>query len=354
MALAEGLPGWPTRLPACQRDAHCLRLFAGHGARPSGILVLTRDATQHPFTVRDEHLLLRLAEYLNKGIQTQRNQRAPYVNSGESGLLVFDEGGAVHQSCAAGRRLLLQAACPSLPAGTDGAAARCVESLGIRLVQSFAGEAQPAACLQNDWGLFEFRPHRLTLGNGRSGGLGVRVIRHEPLALRLMRGMTNLDLSSRQKEAVLLLAYGYSHRDMAERMGVSYHTAIDHVRKLYDKLGVRETPHLLERVMGGGDRKTMCCWPLLPLFCPPRQVVELPQQAQFGQRLDDAEVEGGAADPAAGKRQPHQRPLGSVAAAIGFADGGALLRVNAGPVERGRRAGHVHQIMIAVSAAASA
>jgi len=258
------LPGWPTRLPACQRDAHCLRLFAGHGARPSGILVLTRDATQHPFTVRDEHLLLRLAEYLNKGIQTQRNQRAPYVNSGESGLLVFDEGGAVHQSCAAGRRLLLQAACPSLPAGTDGAAARCVESLGIRLVQSFAGEAQPAACLQNDWGLFEFRPHRLTLGNGRSGGLGVRVIRHEPLALRLMRGMTNLDLSSRQKEAVLLLAYGYSHRDMAERMGVSYHTAIDHVRKLYDKLGVRETPHLLERVMGGGDRKTMCAWPLLP------------------------------------------------------------------------------------------
>jgi DNA-binding CsgD family transcriptional regulator len=30
---------------------------------------------------------------------------------------------------------------------------------------------------------------------------------------------------------------------------VSYHTAIDHVRKLHDKLGVRETPHLLDRVM---------------------------------------------------------------------------------------------------------
>jgi DNA-binding CsgD family transcriptional regulator len=33
-------------------------------------------------------------------------------------------------------------------------------------------------------------------------------------------------------------------------MGVSYHTAIDHVRKLHDKLGVRETAHLLDRVMG--------------------------------------------------------------------------------------------------------
>jgi hypothetical protein len=30
-----------------------------------------------------------------------------------------------------------------------------------------------------------------------------------------------------------------------------------------------------------------------------RQVVELTQQPQFGQRLDDAEIEGGAADAAA-------------------------------------------------------
>jgi DNA-binding CsgD family transcriptional regulator len=250
MAHAECLPGWPARLPACQRGVHCLRLFVGHNAWPAGMLVLTRDAAKRPFTIRDEHQLLRLAEYLSKGILTQRNQRAPYVRSGESGLLVFDQGGAVHQACAAGRRLLLQAACPQLAPARDAASSAAIEILGARLSRDFADAAQPAARLQNDWGLFEFRPHRLTLGNGRPGGLGVSVVRHEPLALRLMRGMKNLDLSSRQKEAVLLLAYGYSHRGMAERMGVSYHTAIDHVRKLHGKLGVRETPHLLAKVMG--------------------------------------------------------------------------------------------------------
>jgi hypothetical protein len=35
LALAEGLPGWPARLPDCQRGAHCLRLFVGHDARPA-------------------------------------------------------------------------------------------------------------------------------------------------------------------------------------------------------------------------------------------------------------------------------------------------------------------------------
>ena len=106
--------------------------------------------------------------------------------------------------------------------------------------------------LQNDWGLFEFRPHRLVHGNGDTAGLGVRIGRHEPLALKLMRGMKNLDLSCRQKEVVLLLAFNYSHRAMALRMGVSYHTVVDHIRKIFGKVGVGDAHHLLATVMGRG------------------------------------------------------------------------------------------------------
>ncbi len=63
------------------------------------------------------------------------------------------------------------------------------------------------------------------------------------------------------------------------------------------------------------------------------KVVELPQQFDFGERLDDTEIEGGAANAAAGEGESGQRALGPCGLAVGLADGCALLRQDATPVE---------------------
>ena len=256
--LADLIPpdgvSWSAQVQGCEPHAHRLCVPVGNGARPAGMLLLGREIANRPFSVREQELLVRIAQYLHRGILTQRNQREPYADSGETGLVVLDECGAVRLTCVSGRRLLLQAACPLLGAGwRDAAATTCaIESLGVRIGQAFSGPAQCGMRLQNDWGLFELRPHRLVHGNGDTAGLGVRIGRHEPLALKLMRGMKNLDLSCRQKEVVLLLAFNYSHRAMALRMGVSYNTVVDHIRKIFSKVGVRDAHHLLATIMGRG------------------------------------------------------------------------------------------------------
>ena len=246
----DGVLDWPTRAPDCERHARCLRLPVGKDAMSVGMLVLARDGAKHPFSAREQYLFFSLTDYLHKGILAQRNQREPYVDSGEMGLVVLDEGGTVRMACPTGRRLFTQAACPYLAPTNDAATQSAIEDLGVRLNQAFSDSAQHTLRHQNDWGLFEFRPRHLAYNNGSPGGLGVCISRHEPQALRLMRGMRNQGLSSRQMEAVLLLAFGYSHRAMAQRMGVSYHTVVDHVRQVFRKLGVKDTHQLLARVMG--------------------------------------------------------------------------------------------------------
>jgi len=246
----DGVLVWPAKAQGCERHARRLRLPVGRGAQPAGILALARDGTNRPFSAREQDRLFSMADYLHKGILARRNQRGPYVDSGEMGLVVLDEDGTVRMACPSGRRLFLQAACPYLVPTKDAATNSAIEDLGVRLNQAFSDSAQHAVRHQNDWGLFEFRPRHLAYNNGSPGGLGVCISRYEPQALRLMRGMKNLGLSCRQMEAVLLLAFGYSHRAMAQRMGVSYHTVVDHVRQVFRKLGVRDTHQLLARVMG--------------------------------------------------------------------------------------------------------
>jgi DNA-binding CsgD family transcriptional regulator len=247
---SNGVMVWSTKAPGCERHARCLRLPVGRSAQPAGMLSLARDGTRRPFSAREQDRLFTMVDYLHKGILARRNQRGPYVDSGEMGLMVLDESGTVRMACPSGRRLFLQAACPHLAPTTGATTNSAIEDLGVRLNQAFSDPTQHAVRHQNDWGLFEFRPRHLACNNGLPGGMGVCVSRYEPQPLRLMRGMKNLGLSSRQMEAVLLLGFGYSHRTMAQRMGVSYHTVVDHVRQIYRKLGVRDTHQLLARIMG--------------------------------------------------------------------------------------------------------
>jgi DNA-binding CsgD family transcriptional regulator len=79
--------------------------------------------------------------------------------------------------------------------------------------------------------------------------LGVTVHRQEPLPLRFSRRMDDLPLSAREGEACLLLLAGHSRPAIAEKLGVSQHTAIAHCRNIYGKLDVRNRAELAAKVL---------------------------------------------------------------------------------------------------------
>ena len=78
--------------------------------------------------------------------------------------------------------------------------------------------------------------------------IGIAVERREPLALKFWRRAEKLPLSGREIEVCLPLALGRSRAEIAERLGVSENTAINHCRNIYAKLGVQSRAELVEKL----------------------------------------------------------------------------------------------------------
>lgn len=52
-------------------------------------------------------------------------------------------------------------------------------------------------------------------------------------------------LSSRETEVLELLAQGYAKKEVADKMGISYHTVVSYVRSIFEKL---ESPNLVAAI----------------------------------------------------------------------------------------------------------
>lgn len=93
------------------------------------------------------------------------------------------------------------------------------------------------------WGRFGFRAHILdatpeNVGEQISAGthvaaFGITVQHDIPVALRLIEAVRSAELPPRQTEICYWLARGYSHREIADRCGISINTAIYHSRHIY-------------------------------------------------------------------------------------------------------------------------
>ena len=85
------------------------------------------------------------------------------------------------------------------------------------------------------------------------GPLGVLIERVDHLLVRLCEAMWRLDLSVQQGEALLLLAQGLNHENIAERMGIALNTAVYHIRQLYSKLDVHTRDEAIACVLAAGE-----------------------------------------------------------------------------------------------------
>jgi DNA-binding CsgD family transcriptional regulator len=123
----------------------------------------------------------------------------------------------------------------------------------VRIFEKKTPSAAPVCRIRNAWGAFTFRAYWLDGAAGTGGPpiIGVTVERLEPLVLKLWRRAEELPLSGREIEVCLPLALGRSRGEIAERLGVSEHTAITHCRNLFEKLGVHSRGGLVEKLHAG-------------------------------------------------------------------------------------------------------
>ena len=136
-----------------------------------------------------------------------------------------------------------------------GRSGRSADTRGAALPESFrifsddASASAPTCHHSNVWGGFTFRAQWLEKDDPASGLIAITISHKVPLPIRLMRNVQKLPLSRRQAEVCVLMATGASNEKVAERLGISKHTANEHGRWIYNKLDVHNRAELVSKIL---------------------------------------------------------------------------------------------------------
>lgn len=249
--MAGVLPG--VRLVVKQK-LDTLAAYLRHGENCIGAILLHRPSGAQ-FSMTEKAALVRWAPALASALTVEIDHGRVVTNEGNAGILLLDDGMNIQSACCRGRKLLDLANGPgrkAKPGDRD-------EGLGSLLRAHFcsmenAGEAD--FVLRNEWGNFQFRLHRLCESALHANSLtAVSVHLQEPIILSVFRGCNNLALTEKQTEICLLLTKGLSYEATAAELGIKPTTVIDHVRKIYDKVGVGSRSELVTTLLLGLKRR---------------------------------------------------------------------------------------------------
>lgn len=237
-------------------DSNFLRLYFRDGGRVLGSLTMWRTPGAGVWSAEEKRRLASIEAFFVQSLTAPTDGRYPFVDSGSSGLIIANTAGKPIHFSAEGRRLLFLATNPRIgPAAVISPSTilpAAVAQLCISLSRIFSGDASPSAPTyrhSNVWGDFTFRAQWLDQGNPGSELIGIIVTHKVPLPLRLTRSVQRLPLSRRQAEVCLLMATGASSAEIAERLGISRHTAKEHGRWVYNKLDVRNRTELVSKIL---------------------------------------------------------------------------------------------------------
>ncbi|MGH8503383.1 MAG: helix-turn-helix transcriptional regulator [Gammaproteobacteria bacterium] len=244
-----------------------MRLVVREGDRAVGVWIVHRDLEEGRFTMQDKRKLAAMAPFIAHAVSASAADELDVsrAKDGDSALIVVDRQARVQFMSPEAHRLLFLATHPQVSAKTfpapyaqttlpDGVLQLC-----RNLVSAFEGK-QPAACPpvwrhQNPWGGFSFRAYWLN-GSGLNGGspepsnlIGITIQHEAPLAVKLIAKLEQFPLSRRQMDICLLVAANHSHFEIARRMGMSEHTVVTHIRRIYGKLDVHNKTELLNKLL---------------------------------------------------------------------------------------------------------
>ena len=235
-----------------------MRLIVREGGRgrPLGVVTMHRALGEDRWTAEEKRKLGDLEPFLAHAMTTRGKGDAPLADSGRNGLIVADRAGKVISFSPEGGQLLFlamhESVAPGAALGPSVVLPPQVVKLCRDLSRIFADDptaSAPTYHHRNAWGGFQFRAHWLDRSDPDSGLIGITVNHKEPLTVKLIRHIGEVPLNGREAEVCLHMASGASNEAIADRLGISKHTAIAHGRWIYNKLDVHNRAELVSKLL---------------------------------------------------------------------------------------------------------
>jgi DNA-binding CsgD family transcriptional regulator len=238
------------------RGSDYVRLVMRERGRGLGMLTTFREPHDKHFSQEEKNRLAGLETFFVHALKDRSQTDVELVESGQTGLIVADLNGDPVYFSATGRQLLLRVMYPRLSQSSGSIRSNALPPR-LRLLchdlgRVFAGDDVPTAPAyyhRNIWGGFTFRAHLMRANNPGPDLIGITVVHHEPVPVKLVRQIGKMPLSKRQAEVCFLLANGVGYENIAERLGISKHTAIAHSRWIYNKLDVHNRAELFSKLL---------------------------------------------------------------------------------------------------------
>ena len=235
-----------------------LRLFIrdGRQRKTLGCVVLYPSIGARPWTPEEKRRLARLEPFFAYALTASGEHDERLTDSGRAGVIIASPAGKPVHLSTEGHRLLFLATHPRVAPGVavsrvpvlPAPLIRICENLG-RASSSDEEASAPVYHHRNVWGVFRFRAEWLDSNDPAAGLIAITVTHQEPLPIILTRNVGRLPLTRRQAEVCVLMATGYSHDEIAERLGISRHTANEHGRWIYNKLDVHNRTELVSKLL---------------------------------------------------------------------------------------------------------
>jgi DNA-binding CsgD family transcriptional regulator len=225
-------------------------------ARGVPALTSSQQGEDRPSTGAQERILARLQPFIADALNTLETFDVPLLKSGDAELVVADGNGRIVYLSVEARRLLALAAHAEIGSGGMAQESRALPPAVVRICENLTRVLNnkntteaPEYHHRSVWGDFTFRAYRLDPTDASSSLVGVTVAHRQPLPIGLAWQISQLPLTARQAEVCFLMTVGLSYAEIAERLGISPHTAIAHSRLIYEKLDVSNRTELATKLL---------------------------------------------------------------------------------------------------------
>jgi DNA-binding CsgD family transcriptional regulator len=217
-----------------------------------GHLCLRRTERAGPFAPHDVRFLAALAPHLTCGLRAAGSRAALAATPGTTtGVVVLGPDGRVELANGVAERLFRQPV-----SGTRHSFLSGVNIVAARLERALDGDHEgdlPELMITDEASraTYRVRAERVLGADGRARGLVLIEPATSPSETHQVRALARYGLTRRECEVAVAVVRGGTVAQIATELVVSAHTVADHLRKVYDKLGVGSRQQLAMRLLGG-------------------------------------------------------------------------------------------------------
>ena len=238
----------------------CIVVRDSHQGLPRGSLCLIRDKRMRPFTAQERQQ----GEMLAAHVSLLFSQPSPSVSEqvercAAQGMALLERDGNLAYCDDTARRLLFLAGHPGFNASAMArqhgqTLSRQLRQLCATLDNMFAGRpsAPPTFSIRLPAGRFVFRARQLSqAGGARQGVIGLDIAHYLPRRVVTWRRVQAFELPPRLQQVCIEFAEGTSLSEIAALLGISRHTVIDHVNRIYQRFGLEPSREMLQEYLQG-------------------------------------------------------------------------------------------------------